>query len=299
MKRLQWTVLGLATVAGMWSMGCGGDEAPPPPALTTFEVRNGTWHVNVLTTYTGAESCLARASKSTDTTDVICNISLISGDANFPVTCEMDTSGDNISFNCRARVDLGICWQIADIVGSGTVNDTTFDIDFDLTQQITPKESQNSDACETFYGRFVDDCTAHLSSHGTWLTSGPTCSISGPSIVLPNSTKNYFTAVVNLNGLAEASYHWAISGKGSIIGSAAKDTVRVDATTAGKIYLTLDVGRGCSDHTCQDTVTVSAAASSGTLAPLTRATTREVYPVVRMPASELLAYLMRLALAKQ
>ena len=125
MKSLERTVLGLALGASLWA--CGGDETPTPPSQKTIEVRNGTWHMVVNTTFTGADSCLARSPFNADTNDVICSVSLISGDAAFPFTCDLTQDGSDVTFDCTGKIDLGICWQMADIQGGGSITGSWID----------------------------------------------------------------------------------------------------------------------------------------------------------------------------
>lgn len=168
---LKRTLLVLAACAMAWSMGCGEDDAPPPPEQIQIEVRNGRWQINVTTTYSGHDSCLARPPVTADTLDLICNVNLISGSGNFPLDCDVTQSDEDVSFDCTARINLGICWQIVDITGGGVVTDTTFDIDLTLTQRVTPQEPENAENCQLFYGRFVDACTTLVHSTGSWVDS--------------------------------------------------------------------------------------------------------------------------------
>jgi hypothetical protein len=304
MRRWERTSLGAYLASVLVLAGCGGNSTSPPLQRTTLAVQNGTWQVRVHTTYSGADSCLARPAASLDTTDVICSVSVVSGGSDFPFTCHMDTSGDNVTFDCSGRFDLGICWEIADINGSGTVTDTTFDINFVLSQRVTPKDPQNAQACELFYGRTVDDCSANVSSQGTWMNSGPTCSISGPASLAPGG-EDSFTGLETLNGLQEAKYRWSITGQGVITGSDTSQTVSVRAANAGRLFLTLDVGRGCSGHTCVDTVAVTSAppAAAQTLdarggsAPVAAPAGRDSGQGTT-PFSDLLPKLIRLALPR-
>jgi hypothetical protein len=171
MKWLERTVLGLVLGAMLWALGCGGDEAPPPPTISKIEVRNGTWHIHVNTTFTGPDSCLARTPVTADTNDVICNVSLVTGDTQFPFTCDLTQNGSDVTFDCTGRIDLGICWQMADIKGGGSITDTTFDLEFKLTQWVRAKDPSNTENCELFYGRFVDACTTWVASTGSWVDS--------------------------------------------------------------------------------------------------------------------------------
>ena len=177
MKKLEWMGLGFVLAALTWALGCGGDDTTSPPKVSVIEVRNGTWHIVETSTFSGADSCLARSPQGVDTTDVICRLDLVSGNSDFPVTCNISTIGDQLTFDCRGRVDLGICWHNAYVAGSGTVTDTTFDIDFTLYQNVTTKDPDNAEACQLLYGRFVDACTTAVNAVGTWVdtTGADTC----------------------------------------------------------------------------------------------------------------------------
>jgi hypothetical protein len=171
MKLLERTVLGLVLGAILWAMGCGGDSTPTPPKKGTIQVRNGTWQIHEEVTYTGVDSCLARSPVTTDTAQVICSVSVTLGTPDFPFTCDLQNDAGNVTFNCRLRVDLGPCLQIADAQGSGIVTDTTFQLSMRLTQRVTAKDSQNNDFCQLYYGRFADACTTWIASNGSWIDS--------------------------------------------------------------------------------------------------------------------------------
>src|SRR5262245_4470176 len=138
MKSVERTVLGVLLGIGLWA--CGGDDTPTPPRRTSIEVRNGTWQIHEEDTFTGVDSCLARTPVTTDSNVVICSVSVFPGP---DFSCDIQNEGENVTFTCQLRVDLGPCVQSADLVGSGTVTDTTFQLNLRLTQKVSAKESQN------------------------------------------------------------------------------------------------------------------------------------------------------------
>jgi hypothetical protein len=174
MKRMQWLwiVVGLAATA--WAVGCGDDAPGPPPVRTTIDVRNGTWSIHEISSYSGADSCLARGEKTVDTIQVVCARDLLFAKpgSSFPVTCEVDTVGDDVQWQCRIQLaDLGICYLYLHTTGTGTITDTTFDLISDYVQEIKAKKPEDAEASERLYGRFADDCTLHVSTVAFWVDS--------------------------------------------------------------------------------------------------------------------------------
>jgi hypothetical protein len=86
------------------------------------------------------------------------------------------------------------------------------------------------------------------------VTATPTCSISGPDPVCPNSSGHTYTATSSLSG---SSFSWAISGNGSIVGSTTGSSVTVNAGAAGSFTLTVTVSKSGCSSTCMKTVTVA------------------------------------------
>jgi hypothetical protein len=83
----------------------------------------------------------------------------------------VDARGDSIDFDCRIRIDLGICTQIIDISGSGTLTETSLDLNSVLMTYLEPAEGVSDSTCQYFYGNFIDECTTLISSTGVWLSA--------------------------------------------------------------------------------------------------------------------------------
>lgn len=175
MKRLCQVVLLLSIAAvSVLSGGCGDDAVTlvPPSGPINIPIRNGTWAISEVATYTGADSCLARDSTIVDTLDVLCSIDVGETGSIFITTdCEIDTVGNQVVFDCIIRADLGICVQVIEIGGSGTVTDTTFDLSSKLVTRLIAAEGVTDSTCNAFYGNFVDACTTWIESVGTWVSS--------------------------------------------------------------------------------------------------------------------------------
>jgi hypothetical protein len=79
------------------------------------------------------------------------------------------------------------------------------------------------------------------------------CSITGATDVCSQSIGNNYTGPANLD-----SYHWSISGSGTISGSTTNQSVTVTAGTAGSFTLTLSTTLSGASAECNKTVTVKA-----------------------------------------
>lgn len=183
----------MALVTGVaLSAGCGSD--PPTVHHTgpaTVEVRNGTWMFTETITYTGDDSCVARAAEVTDTTDVICAVGFGEGAGPFPVDCELDMNGTDVSFDCVVTADLGYCRQFIDLVGSGTVTDTTFDLQTSLFSRIVAKDPKDQGQCDLNFRGTIDPCTTLVSFVGQWISSdGDTLCPADPDSLTPLSLRD-------------------------------------------------------------------------------------------------------------
>ena len=207
---LQFTFLLSVVLASGLATGCGGDETTIPPIILprqgSVDIRNGTWSIMETVTFTGDDSCLARPEVNVDTTDVLCNLDFADVPPQFPLICEteidsVDAVTSDVTFDCRVTINLGICRQIIDFAGTGTVTDTTFDLVTALTTRLEPNEGVSQQECDDFYGSFVDACTSMIASTGTWISSdGDTiCTDSNsPSVGIPLETFFSRTAMGDL-----------------------------------------------------------------------------------------------------
>jgi hypothetical protein len=158
-------------------------------------------------TFTGDDSCLARSEVNVDTTDVLCNLDFADVPPQFPFFCEteiesVDVVTSNVIFDCTVSINLGICRQIVDFAGTGTVTDTTFDLMTVLTTRLEPNEGVSQDDCTLFYGSFVDACTSMIASTGAWIdtTGSYTCPDDNLGAGSGTSLETFFsrTALIDL-----------------------------------------------------------------------------------------------------
>lgn len=176
--------------------GCGGNDTTPPrhTGPVSVEVRNGTWAFTETVSYTGADSCLNRPVSVVDTTDVICRVFFGNGTGPFPVDCELEQNGNDVSFDCVVTVDLGYCREFIDLVGSGTVTETTFDLNSRLTARIVAKDPQDQEQCDLNFGFAVDPCTTLVAFAGQWVSSdGDTLCTADPDSLMPLSLEGLVT----------------------------------------------------------------------------------------------------------
>ena len=172
-KRACQIVLLVAVAAvSAFAGGCSEEESPIdlPGGPITIPIRAGTWSIQEVATYTGSVSCLARDSTFADTTEVLCSFDLGQTSSPFIVAdCEIDTVGGEVVFDCTIRTNLGICTQIIEIAGGGTMTDTTFDLSSVLVTRLVPAEGVTDSICDFFYGNFVDPCTTLIESMGAFI----------------------------------------------------------------------------------------------------------------------------------
>ena len=162
----------LGGVLAQLALGCGDDKPTDPGDPPRIEVRNGTWRFQETLTFTGPDSCLARTPVDIDTTDVMCNVAIVEGgNSQFQVLCDINENGEAVDYTCRVRVNLGLCYQIVEIEGSGTVTDSTFDINSSFYTRLEPVNPGDQVNCALFYGSFIDACTTHVAAVGTFLSS--------------------------------------------------------------------------------------------------------------------------------
>jgi len=151
--------------------GCGGEKTPSKPPIPSIEIRNGLWQVQQTVTFSGHDSCIARGTLQADTSMVLCNVDVVDpGFVDADVTCpSFDKNGDAVSYVCRVRVDLGVCYQIVEITGAGTVSDTAFNLQNTFYTRFEPVNPDNQIDCELLFGKTVDACTTSVVSIGTWV----------------------------------------------------------------------------------------------------------------------------------
>jgi hypothetical protein len=185
-SRLSTAAMGAVLLASAWGAGCGNNKTSTPCTSGSVDIRNGTWAVSETVTATGPDSCLNRTPLYADSTGVICNISAGTSTSNFKVCCDTQVNGDQVTFDCSGKVDLGICVQDVSIFGGGTVTDTTFDLDFAFTSGIRAKDSRNEPFCQINFGRFADACTTHVRSVGSFIdtTGAYRCGTSAKGVPL-------------------------------------------------------------------------------------------------------------------
>jgi hypothetical protein len=148
-------------------LGCSDNPIViPPPEVVRLDIRNGHWTTFERWTYTGADSCVARADSLSDTTRVLCSVFTL--DTPFSIDCDVERDGENVTYTCTSVADLEPCLILIELTGTGVVTDTTYVLDAVQVQRIDIKEPTNLD-CEGLYGSSIDACTTLIHATGTWL----------------------------------------------------------------------------------------------------------------------------------
>lgn len=172
--RLPALVLVLALASALaWAWGCGGSKTPTTPPIPTIDIHNGTWRVQQTVTFAGDDSCTTRGTLNQDTTLVLCNVDVVDpGFVDADVTCPVyESDGRNVSYVCRVRVNLGVCYQILEITGSGTISDTTFNLQNTFYTRFAPVNPDDQVNCDLLFGKTVDACTTSVASVGVFVSS--------------------------------------------------------------------------------------------------------------------------------
>ncbi len=162
--RIGRTLLLLAAAA---AIGCGGGSSSTPKTPTTVDVRNGTWEVVSVVTYTGADSCAAKSPVTQTVSDTLCGVDFTAGGGAFRFACDVNLDGESFTFDCTGTVsNVDPCKILIELSGQGTVTDTTFTITTDQRETLTGPDPPCS-----VYRSYVSDCTAHAVVTGTWMSS--------------------------------------------------------------------------------------------------------------------------------
>ena len=159
----------LAGALAVTATGCGDDDKetskPPTPS---FDIRPGTWSMEYTSTWTGADSCVAREPDSGTYPDtVLCSFDVV-GEGSSLFQCEEPVvEGNRTTFSCTALLeDLDPCKFEMHLEGEATVSDTTLAITARMWLELTGPENP-CNLYETLY----DHCTQNLEITGHWVSA--------------------------------------------------------------------------------------------------------------------------------
>lgn len=203
MQALRSAAVVVAALGLVWAWGCSSNKTSTKPPIPSIDIHNGTWEVQQTLSFTGDDSCTARSNLSQDTTLVLCNVDVVDpGFVSADVTCPVyNFDGTNVSYTCQVRVNLGVCYQYLEINGSGTLSDTTFNLQNTFYTHFAPVNPGDQVNCDLLFGRTVDACTTMVASVGTWISSD------GDSICAPDTAAAGVPLARFLTSQAVAGFH--------------------------------------------------------------------------------------------
>ncbi|MEQ1747312.1 MAG: hypothetical protein ABMA02_17915, partial [Saprospiraceae bacterium] len=216
MSAYSWSVSGNGTMVGS---GTGSSVTVTAGAPGTF---------TAMVTVTDANGCTSSCSK-TLTVNVLASASISvsenSGTPNDGIVC----AGTSVSLTAS---------------GGGT---------YEWSTSATTATITVAPTATTTYTVTVTDangCTASA-TQTIQVNTPPTCSVTGPDSVCPNSAGNVYSAPAGMS-----AYAWSVSGNGTMVGSGTGSSVTVTAGASGTFTATVIVtgANGCTGS-CSKTVT--------------------------------------------
>jgi hypothetical protein len=154
----------LFLLVGLVAFGCGGGSTSTPNNSNTVDVRNGTWKVTSVVSYTGSDSCAALPPTTKTVNDTLCGVDFTAGGGAFRFACDVNLEGEDFTFDCTGTVaNLDPCKILIELKGQGTVTDTTFTITTDQREYLTGPDIPCS-----IYENAYPHCVAHAVVTGAW-----------------------------------------------------------------------------------------------------------------------------------